>query len=209
MKKELRRNRKKITLDTLWAYLYESSRKSDLSYEKREREFKKMQEEARKRSEEFDEKFNKMVQEIGGIGNSNGYVAEEYFINAFKMNPTLNGETYDTVNNNVRLFSDIQIENEQYDDEFDIFLSNSRNTKSLAIIEVKYNAKRGDIKEALEKAENFRKFMPQCKEYKLYLGIAALSFKKITEERVLEKGIAVIKQVGNKTVIHDKNLRVF
>ena len=216
MKKQTRKNNEKITLDTLWAYLHESSKRSDLEFKKRDiefakrdREFEKMKEEARKRDEEFDKKFKKMVEEIGGIGNSNGDVAEEYFINAFENNPTLNGETYKKVKHNVRPLSEIEIDNDKYDDEYDIFLSNSKKGKSVAIIEIKYNVKRDDINKALVKAENFRKFLPQYKSYKLYLGIAGLSFRKITEELILKHGIAVIKQVGNKMVIHDKNLKAF
>jgi hypothetical protein len=216
MKKQTRKNNEKITLDTLWTYLHESSKKSDLEFKKRELEFEKMKEEARKRdekdrerSEELDRKLNKMIEEIGGIGNSNGDVAEEYFINAFKNNPTLNSETFDEVRHNVRPLSEVEIENKKYDDEYDIFLSNNKKGKRVAIIEVKYNVKRDDINEALKKAENFRKYLPQYKKHKLYLGIAGLSIRKITEERILKHGIAVIKQVGDKMVIHDKNLKTF
>jgi hypothetical protein len=220
MKRQSTKSKEKPTLESLWAYLYESSRKSELEFEKLKEETRKRDEEARKRDEEyrkrdeerkeeFDRKFKKMVEEIGGIGNSNGDVAEEYFINAFENNPTLNGKTYETVNHNVRLYSEIKIENEKYNDQYDIFLSNSKRGKSVAIIEVKYNIKRDDINETLKKAENFRKFLPQYKKHKLYLGIAGLSFRKVTEERILKHGIAVIKQVGDKMVIYDKDLKAF
>jgi hypothetical protein len=215
MKQQNKQNSKKEkpTLESLWAYLYESSEKFD-------RKFEKMQEEARKRSEEFDrelkesskkfdEKLNKISEEIGGIGNSNGDVAEEYFINAFKMKPQLNGETFGAVMHNVRFAPDDIFNAEhrkEYNDEYDIFLLNN---KSIAIIEIKYNAKIGNIKRLLEKAENFREYQPKYNKHKLYLGIAALSFRKVTEERILKEGIAVIKQVGDKMVIHDKNLKVF
>jgi len=63
--------------------------------------------------------------------------------------------------------------------------------------------------ESLQKAENFRKFLPRYNDRKLYLGIASLSFMKVTESKIMERGIAVIKQVGDKMVVYDKNLKVF
>ncbi|MCL2154490.1 MAG: hypothetical protein FWH53_02375 [Leptospirales bacterium] len=260
----------KITLESLYAYLHESEKKSN-------REFEQMREEAKKRSEEFDKRsaerdreFTQMSEEwqkireksdeewqkikeksdeqwqkikeksdeewqkireeeqkrseesdrrraeierlmdknartideinkaLGTIGNNNGDFAEEYFQSAFKKNPQLNGETYNKVITNMQPAG--------YDDEYDIFLSND---KSVAIIEIKYSVRTDDIGKLLQKAENFRKFLPKYNNQKLYLGIASLSFRKITEKNVLEKGIAVIKQVGDKMVVHDKNLKVF
>jgi hypothetical protein len=95
---------------------------------------------------------------------------------------------------------------EECDDEYDIFLLNN---KSAAIIEIKYNVRKNNIEELLQKAENFRKLLPKYSNLKLYLGIASLSFRKITEKKIMEEGIAVIKQVGDKMVVYDKNLKVF
>ncbi|MCL1834094.1 MAG: hypothetical protein FWG49_06280 [Leptospirales bacterium] len=222
------KNEEKVTLESLYALLQkgerdaqkrseEFDRKLEKSREEFDRDLKKSREEfdrdSKKRSEEFDRdlkksreefdrKFDKMVIEIGGIGNSNGDVAEEYFINAFEKNPILNGETYNKIIHNARLVSGETLK----DDEYDIFLSNG---KSAAIIEIKYNLKRGVIKRLLEKGENFRKFFPEYKNHKLYLGIAALSFRKADEENITKKGIAVIKQVGGKMVINSDNLKEF
>ena len=146
---------------------------------------------------------------IRGIGNSNRDVAEEYFINAFKENPSLNGEIYNKViHNNVRFKpADLQKLSE-YDDEFDLFLSND---KIAAIIEIKYNVKKGDINELLEKGKNYRKYFlgEDEDDFKLYLGMAALSFRKTTEKNILDQGIAVIKQVGDKMIINTENLKEF
>jgi len=168
--------------------------------------------EAKKRSEEYDRKvkeinlqmqenartINEINKAIGTIGNNNGDFAEEYFQSAFQKNPQLNGETYNKVATNMKP--------KGFDDEYDIFLSNNN---SVAIIEVKYSVRKNDIGELLQKANNFRKFQPRYKNRKLYLGIASLSFRKITEKHIMEQGIAVIKQVGDKMVVYDKNLKVF
>ena len=198
MKNTQKQKKEKITLESLYALMRENEEESI-------REWKRIREEAEKRSEELDKRFaetERIVREnsttIGSIGNSNGDVAEEYFQNAFKKNPELNGETYDIVRPNVRPA--------ECDDEYDIFLLNG---ESAAIIEIKYNVRKDDIGKLLQKAENFRKFLTQYSNFKLYLGIASLSFKKITEQNIIKEGIAVIKQVGDKMVIYDKNLKVF
>ena len=195
-----------------------------------DRDLKKSREEFDRRMKESSEKFdqrmkegserfnreiaeiNKIVQKndelIGGIGNSNGDIAEEYFINAFEKNPSLNGETYDTVRHNVRFMPADRQKRSEYNDEFDIFLSND---KSAAIIEVKYNVKKGDISRLLEKGKNYREYFlgEDEDDFKLYLGIAALSFRKTTEKNILDQGIAVIKQVGDKMIINTENLKEF
>ena len=190
----------------------ESERERQKMREESEKERQKIDEEAKKRSEDLDRKraeidllmkenartIHEINKTLGIIGNNNGEFAEEYFLSAFQKNPQLNGETYKKVITNMRF--------EEFDDEYDIFLSND---ESVAIIEVKYSARKNDIGKLLQKAENFRKFLPRYNNRKLYLGIASLSFRKITENRIMEQGIAVIKQVGEKMVVYDKNLKVF
>ena len=202
MKDQQKQKTKKVTLESLYALMHENEEKSIREWERirkeREEEWQKIREEERKRSEEIDRKIAENARLIGAIGNSNGDVAEEYFQNAFIKNPELNGETYDKVKTNVRPL--------ECDDEYDIFLLNG---KSAAIIEVKYNVRKNDIGELLQKCENFRKFLPEYNNRKLYLGIASLSFRKITEQNIMKEGIAVIKQVGDKMVVYDKHLKAF
>ena len=203
-------NEEKVTIESLYALLDKSEKRNEREWEKmRETDQKRMEElnqHLKESEEKFDREMDKMRKEIGGIGSSNGEFAEEYFIDAFKENPSLNGEIYDRVVPNARF---IPVEDEiidEFTDEYDIFLSNA---ESAAIIEIKYNVGRGDIKSLLEKGENFRKFFPNYNRKKLYLGIAALSFRKTTEKKISEKGIAVIKQVGGKMIINSENLKAF
>ena len=202
----------KITLESLYAYLHESEEISKREFAQMREEAKQMREEAKQREKEWQKTREELERnlaetarivhenskELGTIGNNNGEFAEEYFQSAFQKNPRLNGETYNKVRTNMNPV--------ECDDEYDIFLLND---KSVAIIEVKYSARKKHIGELLQKAENFRKFLPRYNDRKLYLGIASLSFRKVTESKIMEQGIAVIKQVGDKMVIYDKNLKVF
>ena len=258
MKDTQKEKQEKITLESLFALMYENEKKNDREAQKRAEEWQKSSDELKKSlnevakaareanetaakanetaakaseivaktsetvgkmSEKADEtlakaseivaktsetvdkmseKVDKILKSLGGMGNSNGEIAEEYFQSAFEKNPALNGETYNDVKPNVRPI--------ECDDEYDLLLLND---KSVAIIEVKYRAQADDIGNLLKKGENFRKFLPQYNNRKLYLGLASLSFRKVTEKKIMEKGIAVIKQVGDKMVVYDKNLKTF
>ena len=92
------------------------------------------------------------------------------------------------------------------EDEYDIVLYNHA---SVAIIEVKYKARVEDLPQVLKKAETFRILFPQYKDFKIYLGLASMSFELKLEEECIKQGIAVIKQIGDKVVINDTNLKVF
>jgi hypothetical protein len=83
------------------------------------------------------------------------------------------------------------------------------NHQSLAIIEVKYKAHKKDIPIVLKKAENFRFLFPNYKDYKIYLGLASMSFYEELEEECIQEGIAVIKQTGDTVIINDQNVKAF
>jgi len=218
---------KKATLESLWAYLDESSKRSELEFKKmreeakqRSKEIDRQIEEAKKRSKEIDrqmeetrlqmketdEKIREVSRQLGDIGNSNGDVAEDYFQNAFYKNPKLNGEIYDKMDFNLKHLP----KNGQKGDEYDIVMVNK---KSVAIIEVKYNLKKNNTKDALSKTLNkidtFKALYPEYKNHKFYLGLASWSFTKGSEKDIQEAGVAVIKQVGDKMVINSENLKVF
>jgi len=50
---------------------------------------------------------------------------------------------------------------------------------------------------------------PHYKDFRIYLGLASMSFYPELEEECIEKGIAIIKQVGDTVVINDENLKVY
>ena len=144
--------------------------------------------------------MKKVNQMIGGIANSNGEVAESYFINSFKKYPHFAGQAYQIIDINAhKRSSDLDLE-----DEYDLVLYNGT---SVVIIEIKYNAKKDDVEQVLKKAETFRKLVPQYKDYALYLALAGLHVYKNTEQEAKKHGIAIIKQVGKHQVIIDEYLK--
>ena len=185
-----------------------SSREMKESMERTSRELKESMEETDRQMKITDEKICEVSRQLGTIGNSNGDMAEEYFQSAFTKDPRLNGEIYDEIDFNLKL----GLKKGQVGNEYDIVMANG---KSVAIIEIKYHfeIEKKKIKEVLSKilnkVETFKEFYPEYKNYKFYLGIASLSFRKNIEKILHEEGVAVIKQVGDKMVINSENLKIF
>jgi hypothetical protein len=151
-------------------------------------------------------KTEKMIKElsqnIGGIGNSNGAYAEDFFFNALKKSKKMGGIKFDTIIKNM-IFS-----KKGTHDEFDLVLINGN---SVGLIETKYKATKEHLQKLInKKPESFRKLFPEYKDYKFYLGLAAMSFdNKEVEEAAHEAGVAILKQKGKSIENEDKNLKIY
>ena len=162
-------------------------------------------EQQRKEKKEQDEKdekrMKKMEKEMGSWKHNHGSFAEEYFYNSF-LDDEQNffGERFDKIRNQVHPITPT------LEDEYDLVLYNHT---SVAIIEVKFKAYLNDIAKTMKKAETFRILCPDYKDYKIYLGLASMSFYPELEKKCAEQGIAIIKQVGDSVVIFDEHLKVF
>ena len=163
---------------------------------------KEMNQEWKERSKEMDTYLKELGRQIGGIAHSNGALAEEYFYNAFKRNMTFVDESFDKIKKN------LSYNNGTLEAEFDLVLFNG---KSAALIEIKYNAKPDniDIETIIFRVEVFRILFPEFAHYNIYLGVAAMSFKKDLVCRLHRAGIATIRPVGKKMVVYNKKVKVF
>ena len=150
---------------------------------------------------DYDERMKNLQVNLGGMANSHGSFAEEYFYNSFyagKQN--FFGEKFDDIEKNLKNV------HRGLKDEYDIVLFNH---VSVALIEVKYRARAEDILKVLKKPETFRILYPDYKDFKIYLALAFMSVEPKVEEECIKQGIAIIKQVGDTVVIRDKHLKVF
>jgi hypothetical protein len=167
------------TFESVWAILQENA----LQMEKTDRRMKELQ------------------KTVGGWAHNHGSFAEEYFFNAFEdEEQNFFGEHFNEIEKNVKPV----VKGKR--DEYDIVMYNDN---SIAIVEVKYKAHKNDIPDVLKKAETFKFFFPDYKDYKIYLGLASMSFYDELEEECIHQGIAVIKQVGDMVVINDAHLKVY
>ena len=155
-----------------------------------------------KKFAETEKMIKELSRNIGGISNSNGEMAESYFYNAFRADKTFANEKFDRVKRN------LSYKKEDIEAEFDLVLFNG---KSAALIEIKYNAKPDNIsvKKLISRVEVFKILYPEYKDHKIYLGVAAMSFRAGLEAKLHKAGIATIRQIGKKMVRFDKDVKAF
>ena len=143
-----------------------------------------------------------LAQQLGGMGNSNGAAAVDFFYNSFLYGPkNIFGENFDDV------FKEEKRKTKKGgEDEYDILMFNGQ---AVCIVEVKYKADTDDIPGVLKKVQTFRMNFPEHSDKKLYLALASMSFHSLTEKACKDNGIAIVKQVGDTIVINDKHLKAF
>ena len=152
---------------------------------------------------ETDRQISRLEKVTGGITNNNGAFAEEYFINSINEGKkTFFGEKFDKLLKSVVMFD----ENNKTIGEIDIMLVNG---KAIAIYEVKFRVRKKNVDSVLKKIKPFRKKFPEYKDHKVFLGIASMVFDKEIEDKCIENGIAVLKQVGDVIVVNDENVKSF
>jgi len=164
----------------------------------------KMNEENKQSNYELRQIIKELSREVGGIGRSNGELAEEFFYNAFFRDRTFVNEKFDFIKRNFTYRG----EGDNLKAEYDIFLFNG---KSAAIIEVKYNAKEENINinKLISRVEVFKIWFPEYKNHNIYLGVAAMSFHKNIVWQLHRAGIATIRPIGKKMLVYDKMVKVF
>jgi hypothetical protein len=188
------------TPETVWALLQETNlqmKETDRKMQETDRIVK----ETAQQMKETDRRMKELQKTVGGMANNQGAFAEEYFFNSFENGKTnFFGEKFDIIKKNLtNVWQGLE-------DEYDIVLYNHA---SVALIEVKYKANINDIPVILKKAETFRILFPNYKDFKIYLGLASMSFYAELEQECISEGIAIIKQVGDTVVINDEHLKVF
>ena len=165
-------------------------------------EFKLKMQELREERAETAKFLKQLGQQIGGVSNSNGDMAEEFFFNAlYNGQRKMFGEEFGDV------VKDIRVGFKGNEDQYDIVMINGR---SICVVEVKYKADSEDLpRKTLRKAQTFRANFPQHRNKKVFLAIAVMSINPLTEQACINAGIAIIKQLGDTITVHDENLRTF
>jgi hypothetical protein len=200
------------TFETVWAALMESDRQRkenerilNEKFAETDRQMKETDRQMKETDKKIEKAWRQMKannKEIGGIANSNGEIAESYFINSFKKYPHFAGQDYQFIESNKRYYSKAL----DLKDEYDLVLYNG---VSVAIIEIKYKVRKEDVEETLKKAETFKKLLPQYKDFAIYLGLAGLHVYMNAESDAIKQGVAIIKQVGKNMVVNDGHLKMF
>jgi len=200
-------------IEALRAEVYQSFKETNQEIRETRRELKEQSKESRREAKESRQESRRVLNEtsqkikelanlVGGISNSNGEMAEEYFYNAFFRDRSFVNEHFDKIRKNLSYNNGI------IGAEFDIVLFNG---KSAAIIEVKYHAKPEhiEIEKLISRVEVFKILFPEYTNHKIYLGVAAMAFKRGLAKELHQAGIATIRAVGKKMVVYDKSVKAF
>ena len=174
--------------------LKESQRKFDKETE----EIRKATEESRR---EADKQMKALREQLGGMGNSNGAFAEEYFANALEKKKVFANQHFDDIGINMKgKIGSLQ-------DEFDIVLYNGI---AVAIIEIKYKVQTGDLEKMAErKARNFRTLFPYYADHTVYLGIGSMSFNDHVYAKAKELGIGLLKPNGDTLEVDSSYVKAY
>jgi len=122
-------------------------------------------------------KVNDLKSNVNGISDSNGEFAEEYFFSSLKKKMEFAGVHFDDISTDFKLLRKTP-EGKRIEDQFDIVMLNG---EAVAIIEIKYKARKDDPKQIVsQKVSNFRFLFPDYAKLKIYLGLAAFSFEEST-----------------------------
>jgi hypothetical protein len=150
---------------------------------------------------ETDAKFKELHRQFSDIGLSNGEAAESFFYNSLEDNKMLGNVKFDEIAKNIKQ------KRHRTEDEYDIFLENGN---SVGIFEVKYKVTKDHINKLIEKkASNFRILFPDYTDYKLYMGIAGLSFEANVEKMATDNGLVVLKQKGDVLQVNSSQMKAF
>jgi hypothetical protein len=146
-------------------------------------------------------KIDAIAVQMGDLGHSNGEYAESFFYDTLADKKTLGGIKYDVISKNYKR------RRNRTEDEYDIFLENG---SVIGIIEVKYKVQEAHIEKLIsKKKENFRILFPEYQDYKLYMGIAGLSFEPNTEKLAIDNGLLVLKQKGDVLQVNSSQMKAF
>ena len=153
-----------------------------------------------KSREDFDRRMKSLNEHLGGIVESNGAVAEDYFFNSLEnghINFFINEGIYGIMPN---------VKGRTVNDEYDIVFTNGT---TVGIVECKYKARKDDIPKMLKKPATYRTNFPLYKNHKVYLALAAFTIDEHCQRECIKQGIAVIKPVGDTVVIKNEHLKTF
>ena len=106
------------------------SAQESIEREKDREDMRKSREDMRKSREDMNASIKAMQKELGGISNSNGEMAESYFINSFNRTPQFAGQTFQFIDANIKRSAKAL----NLKEEYDLLLYNGI---SVAIIEIK------------------------------------------------------------------------
>ncbi len=175
-----------VEADEIWAILKGIS-ETNKELSKAHQEFKEEQKAIQEAQKETDRKLQKVSDLLGGIGQNQGHVTEEFFFNSLVDDPHLGGIHFDDISKNESK------QRGKLQEEYDIVMTNGN---AIGIVEVKYKAHENDLGKLERKMRNFKTLFPVYQNYKLYGAIASFHINDDAKKDALERGFFVLQRKG-------------
>jgi len=136
---------------------------------------------------------SELTKNVSGISDSNGLFAEEFFFNTLSEKKEFAGIHFDEVEDDIGYRRKLP-DGKRVKDQFDILMTNDA---SVAIVEIKYRARKDDVETlAVRKLKNFKILFPEYNGLKIYLGLAALAFEDDAIDEARKYGVGLLQQTG-------------
>lgn len=181
-----------LNADVIWQLFKETDEKfkeTDKKFQETDRKFQ----ETERMFKESDKKMERIFQELGGIGKSNGEVAEDYFFYALASSLKVGKMRFDYISRN-----DYR-KKKMIEAEYDIILWNDH---KVMVVEVKYNFKVEQVRKFhKEQLKKFKSLYPQHKHFKVYGAIAGMTFAKDVVKTAREYGFYILTQKNEQLSI--------
>ena len=166
--------------------------------EQTSKELKSISKELKETQKQTSKEVDKLSKYIGNIGQNQGDVAEEFFVNSIGSTLKVGDVQYDELNKNMYR------KTKKAEGEFDIVLVNGT---ELALIETKYKAHENDVDVLINKKyNNFKKLYPEYKDYNHHLGLASFFISDETKEKALNNNVMILQRKGEvlETIVPSK-----
>lgn len=191
----LKTNSSDLSFEKIWLLFQETT----IKFQESERLLTEKFSETDRQMKETDMKLNKLYATVSGIGQNNGAMAEEFFLNGLKARSEIFGIPFEHVDRFER-------HTKKLSGEYDIVLFNG--TK-IIVVEVKYKLHPSDISEFCErKLKIFKTLFPEFKNKQVIGCMAAMAIPKIVKEEVFNAGLLLLTPSGdNIKVANNKQFK--
>ncbi|RLD54196.1 MAG: hypothetical protein DRJ05_15115 [Bacteroidetes bacterium] len=178
-----------LTFEKVWLMFKETDKKfkeTDSRFKETDKEFQETKEELR----ETGRYIKELSKNLGGIGNSNGYYAEQFFADALEKKMQLLNVKLEYSERNKQKY----IKSKKIREEYDVILTNS---DIQVFVEIKYRFKQEHFNKLVNrKIPNYRILFPENKHFKIRVAIAAFSFEKGVLEIAKQHGFYILTRIG-------------
>ena len=139
-----------------------------------------------KRLDKASREWQEIKRELGGIGNTQGEIAEDYFYGVLAKKLRVGKMTFDQIERNRHR------KKKSLEAEFDIVLSDDH---KVMVVEVKQKFKINNLRDFHKnKLKRYKSLFPEHKDFKVFGAIAALTFENDVVTEAQDYGFLILTQ---------------